>query len=535
MPTVTSPKDLLKIIFDSNTSMVLIETTEELRALQVIREAASELTLPVFEWSVADGLQRSTASGPAHVPPIPVILGKEQFRDENIPQPIYNTREAAEMLAHLQTLTVEAVFVLKDMHRHLDSPVVVRRLRQVGQEFEKDRRTVVITAPALTVPAELANEVQRLDLPLPDKIRLRALIDEEFQRLAQKRKLKNSMTPEAFEATATNLCGLTELEAHRAVSQAIITRYGLVPELAQDVLEAKRDILRRSGTLEFIPTPKTMSNVAGLENLKGWLRKRRNACTPEAVAAGLEPPKGVIILGVQGCGKSLSARCIAGEWQVPLVKFDAAAIFDKYIGETEKRLRQMFQIAEQLAPCVLWIDELEKIFAGSSPDSASSDAGTSARLLGAFLSWMQDRRGPVFVAATCNNVEMLPPELIRKGRFDEIFFVDLPNALERKGIFDLHLRKRKLDPAKFDLTALSAAANGYSGAEIESAVQSALYAAFAEKQPVTTGDILAEIRFTVPLSRARAEDVMRLRAWARERAVPASAPEAAAASHGGQT
>jgi len=530
MPTSAGPKELLKVIIDSNTPMVLIETAEEIRALEIIREAAGELNMPVFEWSIADGLQRSGNDGvqPPPQAPVPVILGKEQYRDENVPQPIYNTREAAEMLAHLQTLTVEAVFVLKDLHRHMDSALVVRRLRQVAHEFENDRRTVVITAPSLELPPELQTQVQRIDLPLPTKERLRALIDEEFRHLAQKRKLQLKIDPASIDAAAANLCGLTEQEAERAISQAIIGRYGLTAEIVQDVLEAKREILRRSGTLEFIPTPKGMGNVAGLENLKAWLQRRRNACTPEATAAGLEPPKGVIILGVQGCGKSLSARCIAGEWQIPLVKFDAAAIYDKYIGETEKRMRQMFQIAEQLAPCVLWIDELEKVFAGSGPDSASSDAGTSARLLGSFLSWMQDRKAPVFVAATCNNVEVLPPELIRKGRFDEIFFVDLPTLAERKAIFELHLKKRKLDAAKFDIAALASASPGYSGAEIESAVQSALYAAFAEKAPVTTERIVSEIKFTVPLSRARAEEVERLRRWAGERAVAASAPEVAA-------
>ena len=528
MPAVTNPKDFLKILIDSNTPMAMIETAEEVRALEVIRQAASELAMPVFEWSIADGLQRVGLHGEAALPPPIPVLGKEQFRDESVPQPIYNTREAAEMLAHLQTLTVEAVFVLKDIHRHLDSPVVVRRLRQVAHEFENDRRTVILTAPSINLPPELQTEVQSVELPLPDKQRLKRLIDEEFKRLSLKRKLQLKVDGATLEAAAANLCGLTEQEAERAVSQAIVTRYGLVPEIVEDVLEAKREILKRSGTLEFIPTPKGMSNVAGLENLKSWLAKRRGACTPEAVAAGLEPPKGVIILGVQGCGKSLSARCIAGEWQVPLVKFDAAGIFDKYIGETEKRLRQMFQIAEQLAPCVLWVDELEKIFAGSAPDSASSDAGTAARLLGAFLSWMQDRKGPVFVAATCNNVEILPPELIRKGRFDEMFFVDLPNSTERRGIFEIHLKKRKLDPGKFDIDALVSAAEGYSGAEIEAAIQSALYAGFAAKTPVTTQAIIAEIRFTVPLSRSRSEDVMRLRAWARERAVPATASMAGA-------
>jgi SpoVK/Ycf46/Vps4 family AAA+-type ATPase len=241
---------------------------------------------------------------------------------------------------------------------------------------------------------------------------------------------------------------------------------------------------------------------------------------------GLEPPKGVIILGVQGCGKSMCAQAIAGEWKIPLVKFDTAAIFDKYIGETEKRIQKVFQVAEGLAPCVLWIDELEKVFAGSGPDSASSDAGVSARLLGSFLSWMQDRKAPVFVAATCNNVSALPPELIRKGRFDELFFVDLPNQVERKQIFAIQLTKRKRNPAEFDLDQVASTARGYSGAEIEASVQSALYAAFSNKQPLTTQTLVQALKATVPLSTTRAEEIEALRDWAGKRAVPASVPDA---------
>src|SRR5437773_1045354 len=219
-------------------------------------------------------------------------------------------------------------------------------------------------------------------------------------------------------------------------------------------------------------------NGFGKSSTKPWLVHRQNAGEPEGRQCGLEPPKGVIILGVQGCGKSLCARAIAGEWKLPLVKFDTAAVYDKYIGETEKRIQKVFKVAEGLAPCVFWIDELEKIFAGSGPDSASVDAGVSSRILAAFLSWMQDRKAPVFVAATCNNVTVLPPELIRKGRFDELFFVDLPNQAERKQIFAIQLAKRKRNPADFDLNRVTTAADGYSGAEIESVVQTALYAAY---------------------------------------------------------
>src|SRR5947208_7826351 len=236
--------------------------------------------------------------------------------------------------------------------------------------------------------------------------------------------------------------------------------------------------------LEFIDASENMAAVGGLENLKRWLAQRRGAWEDAARDFGLEPGRGVIILGVQGCGKSLCARAVAGEWKLPLVKFDTAAIYDKFIGETERRIQRVFRVAEGLSPCVLWIDELEKVFAGSGPDSASVDAGVSSRILAAFLSWMQDRQAPVFVAATCNNVTALPPELIRKGRFDELFFVDLPNSAERQRIFAIQLSKRQRNPEEFDLGKASAAAEGFSGAEIDAAVQSALYAAYASKQPL---------------------------------------------------
>src|SRR5580704_16022160 len=281
-------------------------------------------------------------------------------------------------------------------------------------------------------------------------------------------------------------------------------------------------MLRRSEMLDFVDVSDTMASVGGLENLKHWLEQRRGTWEEKARAFGLEPPRGVVILGVQGCGKSMCARAIAGEWQLPLVKFDTAAVYDKYIGETEKRIQKVFRVAEELAPCVLWIDELEKVFAGSGSDSSSADAGVSSRLLGAFLSWMQERKAPVFVAATCNNVSALPPELIRKGRFDELFFVDLPNRAERKQIFALELARRNRRPAEFDLDRVAAAARGYSGAEIQAVVQAALYASFSSKQPVATSSLIDALARTVPLSATRAEEIQQLRVWARGRAVPAS-------------
>ncbi|HEX2599164.1 MAG TPA: AAA family ATPase, partial [Terriglobales bacterium] len=297
-------------------------------------------------------------------------------------------------------------------------------------------------------------------------------------------------------------------------------------ETVTDVLAAKKELLRHSGMLEFIDATENMAGVGGLENLKQWLSQRRGAWEEGAREFGLEPPRGMIILGVQGCGKSLCARAVAGEWKLPLVKFDTAAIYDKFVGETEKRIQKVFKIAEQLAPCVLWIDELEKVFAGSGADSASADAGVSSRLLASFLSWMQDRKSPVFVAATCNNVTVLPPELIRKGRFDELFFVDLPNQSERKQIFAIQLGRRKRESANFDLDRVAAAARGYSGAEIDAAVQGAMYAAYSRKADVTTQALLDALKATVPLSTTRAEEIAALRNWAEKRAVAASVADA---------
>ena len=435
---------------------------------------------------------------------------------------MYNTADPVQVLANLESMTIEAVFVLKDFHRHMDNPVVVRRLRDVGQKFSANRRTLVLTAPAIEMPPELVSLVEFLDLPLPDRDRLREIIRETYTRLAATHCLKLQLDANGVDAMAGNLLGLTEEAAERAISQTVVGRMALAPDCITDVLDAKKALLKRSEMLEFVDAGNDMASVGGLDNLKSWLAQRQNSWDAQALLFGLDPPKGVIILGVQGCGKSLCARAIAGEWKIPLVKFDTAAIYDKFIGETEKRIQKVFRVAEGLAPCVLWIDELEKVFAGSGPDSASADAGVSSRLLASFLSWMQDRKAAVFVAATCNNVTVLPPELIRKGRFDELFFVDLPSAAERKQIFCIQLTKRKRNPADYDLDRVAAAAKGFSGAEIESAVQTALYAAFARKQEMNTEDLLTALSSTVPLSITRAEEIAELRAWAKDRAVWAS-------------
>ena len=558
---MTDGLDRLKVLISSSTPIVVMETSEEMHAVNMVRTACSELNMATFEWSIADGLLRSGTNAPAEgnkgslqaridqnsiwaqakssQAQTKTALSPSSAEGERLPRAIrsslggdgaaaaagsiYNTREPVQALANMESMTVEAVFILKDFHRHMEDPVVIRRLRDVGQKFATNRRTVVITAPEIAVPAELTTLVEYFDLPLPDRERLHDLIHDTFTRLSKTYPLKLQLDSAGVDAMSTNLRGLTEEEAERAISQALVTRYALCLESVTDVLDAKKQLLRHSGVLEFIEASDNMATLGGLENLKHWLGQRRGAWEDSAREFGLEPPRGMIILGVQGCGKSLCARAVAGEWKLPLVKFDTSAVYDKYIGETEKRIRKVFQVAEGLAPCVLWIDELEKAFAGSSPDSASADAGVSSRLLASFLSWMQDRKAAVFVAATCNNVTVLPPELIRKGRFDELFFVDLPNQAERKQIFAIQLAKRKRNPADFDLEQAAAAANGYSGAEIDAALQGALYAAYSEKKTLSTQSLLDALAQTVPLSTTRAEEIAALREWASTRAVPASA------------
>ena len=522
---MADPLERLKILLSSSTPIVVMETVEEMRAVRLVRAACSSLSLATFEWSIASGLVRC-GSEVGELVPETSFSAVGPGHDLSGAQGLYNSKEPAQALSNLEAMSLEAAFVLKDFHRHMDDPVVVRRLRDVGQKFSTNRRTVIITAPSITIPAELGSLVEFLELPLPDKQRLRQIIDEMTVRVGKTRTLKRTLDAPGLDAMANNLRGLTEEEAERAASQAIVTRYGITAETVTDVLQAKKEQLRHSGMLEFIDASENLSSVGGLDNLKRWLAQRRGTWEDAAREFGLEPPRGAIILGVQGCGKSMCARAIAGEWKLPLVKFDTAAIFDKYIGETEKRIQKVFRVAEGLAPCVFWIDELEKIFAGSGPDSASVDAGVSSRILAAFLSWMQDRKAPVFVAATCNNVSALPPELIRKGRFDELFFVDLPNQAERKQIFAIHLKRRKRNPAEFDLDQVAAAARGYSGAEIEAAVQTALYAAFSSKQTVSTQGLLDALKATVPLSVTRSEEIQELRAWASQRAVPASLADA---------
>ncbi len=301
----------LKILVDSSTPIVVLETVEEMRAVRMVRAACSALNLATFEWSIASGLVRSGSDVGSLVPDSHLSTPQ----DPTDSQAIYNSREPAQMLGNLESISLEAAFILKDFHRHMDDPVVVRRLRDVGQKFSRNRRTVIITAPSITIPPELGSLVEFLELPLPDKARLRQIIDEMIVRVGKTHTLKRTLDGPGLDALAGNLRGLTEEEAERAVSQALVTRYGVTPEIVTDVLQAKKDMLKRSEMLDFIEVSDTLAGVGGFENLKRWLKQRQGTWEDAAREYGLEPPRGVIILGVQGCGKSMCARAIAGEWK----------------------------------------------------------------------------------------------------------------------------------------------------------------------------------------------------------------------------
>jgi SpoVK/Ycf46/Vps4 family AAA+-type ATPase len=355
---------------------------------------------------------------------------------------------------------------------------------------------------------------------LPGEPELTALVERSLPRLAAQHRVRFDLSAADREKIVAGLRGLTLVEAERALARLAVERLASGRPQTDILLQVKKEMIERDGLLEFIPQATGLEAVGGLARFKGWLATRKAAFTAEARAFGVEAPRGVLLLGVQGCGKSSCVKAVAREWGLPLLKLEATRLYNKFIGESEKNLERVLTVAEGMAPVVLWIDEIEKGFAYTR--SGESDAGLSKRLYGRLLTWLQERKAPIFLVATCNDAGALPPELMRKGRFDEVFFVDLPSAQERTDILKIHLARRKRDPAGFDLKALAAASEGFSGAELEQAIVAALHAAFSRKADLSTDLILEEVRNTHPLSVLRREDIEALRTWAAGRTVPAS-------------
>ena len=466
--------------------------SDEARFMDILGRAAQALGVPVWVWTSTRGLAR------------------------NGQHPAYGTVDPRKALDFIAELTDPGVFVFADVHHALRDPVTVRRIKELAQAARRGQ-TIVLSAPVLELPPELDGLAIPWDLRPPDHQDLRGLVDRTLDDL-RARNFPVALDDGGVESLVDALRGLSTAEAEGLVYRAAMED-GKVAEGDVDfVRKAKAELLGAGGTIELVnPGPGGLDRVGGMDQLKEWLSLRGQALSPDARAYGLEPPKGVLLTGIPGCGKSLVAKSLAAAWGLPLVLLDPGALYGPYVGESEQRLRHAVRTVEAMAPVVLWIDEIEKGFARDR----DADGGVSARLMGTFLRWMQDRQDGVFLVATCNDVTALPPELGRKGRFDEVFFVDLPDRAERAEIFRVHLEARGRAPGAFDLARLGEAADGFSGAEIEAAVVSALYRAFAERRQLTTNDIVGEIAATVPLSRARPEEVEALREWARERAVTA--------------
>lgn len=489
-------RDELRLLVNSRHPIITVETPEEERVEALLLEVGAELAVPTYTWSVTTGLAKAHGA------------------------PIYNTDSPEQAVANIALIQGDAIFLLKDFARYCDNDRVCRRLREIAEKFRAERRSIVITAASLQLPPDLRGDSVPFQLGLPSADELLPGVKAVLAEMNRTQQVPIALDSSGIGQLAQNLVGLPQEEAMRALRMSILARRRMDATLLDAVLDAKREALRNDGLLVTVRRDSSFTDIAGLKRLREWIGKRKSALTPEGRRFGLEAPKGILITGVQGCGKSLAARSVAGEWGYELARLDAGALYDKFIGESEKRLQKALELAQKLAPMVLWIDEIEKAFA-SAGSSGDADAGLSQRLLATLLTWMQDRESGVFLAATSNNISALPPEMLRKGRFDEIFFVDLPNVEVRSALFALHLKKRGRDVAGFDLPNLAAASEGFSGAEIEQAIVSGLYTAFAQKQQLSTDILLGEIHGTQPLSVTRAEDVQAIREWAKTRAVPA--------------
>lgn len=492
-----SPSDELQTLLASRVPMVVIESREEGRALEVIRDAAMRAqrgkNWGVFQWTVTEGLLR-----------VDVDLGGAQ---KTLAQP-------EQLLKHVRATTMAGIYVLLDFHPYLDNPMFVRTLKDIAQDYKKCARTLVLISHELKLPQELDYLAARFRLSLPTKSERHTLVMRMAREWAQQKGGMPKIDVKVIERMVDNLGGLTEADVERLARQAIFNDGALTEDDIKPLLAAKYQLLNRGGTLSFEPDTAKFAEVGGMKNLRRWILQRKAAF--DGTAPGLDAPKGVLLLGVQGCGKSLAARAAAGVLGVPLVRLDFGALFSKWHGESEKNLRESLSSAEALAPCVLWLDEIEKALS-----TGDGDSGTSRRVLGAFLTWLSEQRARVFIVATANDITALPPELVRKGRFDEIFFVDLPSPTARLEILNIHCAKRGVAIGENDMKVLAARSEGFSGAEIEQAVVSAMYTANANNQKVDARCIAAEIEVTRPLSVVLGEKIAELRAWAAERTVPA--------------
>jgi SpoVK/Ycf46/Vps4 family AAA+-type ATPase len=477
---------------------ISIVTYEESYALDIIRSAALNLKRDLWVWSIADGVRDGLLEGS------PVVS---------------ETDKPNAGLDNLAGAKDGAICVTLDLAVHLRDGRVLRSLRNIIEAFENSESVLVIIDAEDTLPEVIKAYAKPFEISYPDEKELKEIMRATLLRIHSKKPVEVGITHSGLDSIVKNLRGLTRRQAQIVISEAITRNQKLCDADINAVIASKRRMLQRTGLLEYIKTPLTLDEIGGMRRLKEWLKQRKDAFSSEAERFGLTAPRGVLVLGVQGAGKSLCAKAIATAWRQPLLKLDPSSLYASYIGESERNLRDALQQTEMMSPVVLWIDEIEKGF--SSAASRSSDGGLSQRMFGTFLTWLQEHEAPVFVIATANDIGALPPELLRKGRFDEIFFVDLPKAEVRKEIFAIHLKKHNRQADKFDLEKLAQASEGYSGAEIEQAIISALHGAYSRKQDVTTAGIVSALKNSPPLSVTMREKVQELLEWGEGRCVPA--------------
>lgn len=486
----------LELILRSGPPIVVVQTTDEGRLLGLLREIAlsrpAHAYRPLFRWSVTDGLKR-------------MDLDLEAQR---------HNAEPEDVLRHIRAAGKPAVYALLDFHPFLSNPVNVRLLKDIASGAAQSQVSVLLISHQVQLPAELVSYSAQISLRLPGFTERLTIVNECIEEYREERGAIK-VDQRALEMLVKNLSGLTHAETARLARNAIAGDGALTAIDVPAVMAAKYQLLNRGGVLSYEPDLVRSGELAGFRNLKGWLKRRHKAFGGDR-PANLDPPRGILLIGVQGCGKSHAAKTAAHVFGLPLLRLDFGALYNKYHGETERNLRESLQTAEVMSPCVLWFDEIEKGLA-----TGHDESGTARRVLGALLTWMAERKNEVFMVATANDVDELPPELVRKGRFDEIFFVDLPTAEVRAEILNVHLTKRGLPAAAFDVEKLAGATDGFSGAEIEQGIVAALYAAHAAEQPLVTPHLLAEFRKTRPLSVLMAERVAALRSWAAGRTVAA--------------
>ena len=487
----------LELLVHSRHGALLIDTSDEERAVALVGQAAQRLQLALFVWRRASGLRR-----------------------EGETTAIYGTRDPRAALGHVASSELPALYMFHGLAPDLEQAEVSDHVREAAEHLAGRSGAVVLTGTDVALPASLRGVVGRVRLPLPSRAEYEAVLRRVVQGLSAQTRVDVALTPPDKALLLANLKGLALGEAEKLLTRAIVEDGRLDAGDIARVVEAKRHLVEQDGLLEYCPTADSLEEIADLTRLKEWLEKRRLFVDDprRATQFGLEFPRGVLLVGVPGCGKSLCAKAVASAWRLPLVRLDPGALYDKYMGATEKNLRAAIAAADRFAPLVLWVDEIEKAFAAGG----EGDGGTSQRVLGTFLSWLQERRGEVFLVATANDVQRLPPELLRKGRFDETFFVDLPDEDARAVILDIHLRKRRQAPDRFDLSSLARESEGYSGAELEQVVVSALYTAYAANSPLTDDLLLDELGRTPPIVSTAREKIADLRAWARGRTVPAN-------------